>query len=316
MLFVLLGAREAGKSYAVMEYFLNAWKRKGIPFYWLRLNEASTKKLLANNAEKLVDADLLRRFKLDLTVKGSTVYDGDKKMATVLALSTFANDKGVGYFDKDFLKDPRMEYHIALDEFELEKTQRRQGDIAYQFVQQIENIIRSTKERVKIFLIGNTLEEASDILTMLGFIPEKFGRYTLKSKKAVIDYIPPTEAYKARRRGTIQDILAGSHSNFTNEIESDRALITKARLSRPTMRIVFTKEVSFTVWDDKVIAAYNGEVTPITIAMRPYLDLLFDQQQRDHVIGIFDLRGFYYHNLITFKRFQKEIRLIKPRQGG
>lgn len=315
-IFVLLGAREAGKSYSVMEYFLNSWKRDGIPFYWLRLNEASMNKLLKNKAEKLVDADLARRFKLDLTVRGNNVYDGGKKMATVLALSTFANDKGVGYYDKDFLKNPKMEYHIALDEFELEKTQRSQGDIAYQFIQQIENLIRSTKERLKIFLIGNTLEEASDILAMIGFIPERFGRYKLKSKRTIIDYIPPSEAYKARRRGTIQEILAGGHSNFTNEIDTDRSLVTKERLIKPTAVVVFARDARFTIWDDKVVAPYNGEKTQTVIAMRPYLDLVFQQQLRDHIIGLFDLRAFLFRNLITFKRFQKEIALIKPRKGG
>ena len=61
------------------------------------------RKMLANKAEKLVDADIARRYNLQLTVKGNNVYDHGKKMATVLALSTFANDKGVALFDKDFI---------------------------------------------------------------------------------------------------------------------------------------------------------------------------------------------------------------------
>ena len=39
--YILLGAREAGKSYAVTKYFVKKWKEKGIPFIWIRLNEAS-----------------------------------------------------------------------------------------------------------------------------------------------------------------------------------------------------------------------------------------------------------------------------------
>jgi hypothetical protein len=117
MLFILLGARESGKSYSVMEYFLRKWKTKHIPFYWLRLNEASMKKMLANNAEKLVDPDLYVKYELDLETKGNVVYDHGEKMCTVLALSTLANDKGVGYFDNTFLSNPDMCYHICLDEF-------------------------------------------------------------------------------------------------------------------------------------------------------------------------------------------------------
>lgn len=314
--FVMLGARESGKSYAVMEYFIKKWKQKGIPFYWLRLNEASMKKMLNNNAEKLVDADIYRKYNLDLKVKGNIVYDNGKRMATVLALSTFANDKGVALFDKDFLNEKDMFYHICLDEFQLEKTQRNQGDIAYQFVQQMENLVRSTKKKMKIFLIGNTLEEASDILTLFNFIPEEFGRWKLKSKRCVIDYLPPSDQYKARRKGTIADILMGQESNFTNELAIDKTLVYKGRTVRPTAVIHFGKDSAhkFTIWDSKVISAYNGENVGNNIAMRPYIDLMFNQTMRDNIIALFDTRCFYYRNLITFKKFQKEIALIKPRK--
>ena len=60
---------EAGKSYAVMDYFVHEWKTKHKQFTWLRLTEASQKKLLNNNAAQFVDADIARRFDLQLTVK-------------------------------------------------------------------------------------------------------------------------------------------------------------------------------------------------------------------------------------------------------
>lgn len=315
MFYIILGAREAGKSYAVMEYFVKQWKEKGIPFTWIRLNEASMKKMLANKAEKFVDPDLYAKYGLNLVAKGNSVYDDGKKMATVLALSTFANDKGVALFDKDFLEKQDMAYHICLDEFQLEKTQKSQGDIAYQFVNQMENLLRSTKERIKIFLIGNTLEEASDILTLFNFIPEEFGRYKLKSKRAIIDYIPPTEQYKNRRKGSVGDILMGNQSNFTNAIDFDTSLITKKRLTKPTAIIVFDKQTKFTVWDDGIVAEYNGENTKNKIAMRPYQDMLFNQTVRDNIIMLYDNRSLYFHNLITQKKFQKEIKLIKPRKA-
>ena len=314
LFYIMLGARESGKSYAVMEYFVRSWKRDGIPFTWLRLNESSMKKMLANKAEKFVDADLVRKYKLQLTVKGNNVYDNGKKMAQIYALSTFANDKGVALFDKDFLNDPSMQYHICLDEFQLEKTQRSQGDICYQFVNQMENLVRSTKERMKIFLIGNTLEEASDILTMFGFIPEEFGRYKLKKRRAVIDYLPPSEQYKTRRKGTVADLLVPDQSNFTNKIEFDKSLVTKARLIKPKAVIHFSKTVKYTIWDDNIIAQYNGEQVKIHFAMRPYIDLPFNVDKRDQIIALFDTRCFMYHNLITAKKFQKEIQLLKPRK--
>lgn len=44
--YFLLGGREAGKSYAVTDFFIRQFKKYGRPFYWLRLSEASSKKLL------------------------------------------------------------------------------------------------------------------------------------------------------------------------------------------------------------------------------------------------------------------------------
>lgn len=327
--FALLGARESGKSYAVMEFFVHCFVTKGVPFTWLRLNEASMKKMLSNNAEKLVDADIRRRYNLNLKVKGNSVYNqtlsdegeviSETLMCKVLALSTFANDKGVALFDKDFLKNLspkgfKQWYHICLDEFQLEKTQRSQGDICYQFVQQMENLLRSTKERMRIFLIGNTLEDASDILTMFNFIPEEFGRYKLKSKRCVIDYLPPSDKYIARRKGTVGDILSAGVSNYTNKVEFDKSLVTKKPLIKPEYIIVFDKRTKFTVWNDSIVAQYNGERCKNVIAMRPYQDQMFNSKQRDSIISMFDTRSFMYHNLITNKTFQKEVSLIKPRK--
>ena len=50
-----------------------------------------------------------------------------------------------------------MRYNIAIDEFEREKGEKNTFDILYSLVNQLENIVRSTKDRMKIFFLGNTL---------------------------------------------------------------------------------------------------------------------------------------------------------------
>lgn len=305
--FILLGAREAGKSYAVMKQFIKDWKTKGKPFTWLRLKESSQKKLLANNAELFIDADLRRKFDLDLKVKGIQVYDHDKPMAKVLALSTFYNDKGVALFDNEY----DLGYNICLDEMNKEKDEKRQGDIGYQFVNQMENLVRSTKEKLRIVLIGNTLEEAGDILCMFNFVPEEFGRYKVRKKKAVIDYIAPSKAYLERRKGTVADLLAPEDSTFTNEIKSDITKLYKGRLHKPTRIIMFDKKTKFTVWDSNVVAEYKNEKVPV-IAMRPYLDEQFIPELRDTVLELFNTRSLLFRNLITQKLFKKQLELLKP----
>jgi Podovirus DNA encapsidation protein (Gp16). len=245
--YIILGGREAGKSYAVMEQFIRDWKYKGKPFTWLRLTEASTKKMLSNKADKLVDADIRRKYDLDLTVKGCQVFDHGQPMAKVLALSTFYNDKGVALFDNEF----DLGYNIALDEMNREVAERNTFDISYSFVNQMENLVRSTKEKLRIVLIGNTLEEAGDILCLFDFIPEHFGRFKVRKKRAIIDYIEPTERYKARRQGTVADLLMPEASTFTNKIDVDKSLVYKGPLKKPTAIIVFSKTEKYTVGMEK-----------------------------------------------------------------
>ena len=248
--YILLGGREIGKSYSVTDFYTYQFVHDGTPFMWLRLTETAANKLLANNAEKLIDPDIRRRYNLDLRTRGNNVYavetekrevkhkDGTvsykevitKKtlMARVYALSTFYNDKG-SIFDKDFLKFFKC-YNIAIDEFEKEKGERNTFDIVYSLVNQLENLVRSTKDHIRIFFLGNTLEEASDVLCAFNFIPEKWGIFKLKSKRAVIQNIEPSEAYLKRRKGTIADILLPTASTFTNKIDTDNTLLYEGRL--------------------------------------------------------------------------------------
>lgn len=371
MMYILLGARERGKSYAVTEYFVKQYKKKGIPFYWLRLTEKQTLKLKQNRAEKLVDADIRRKYNLDLIVEGDNVYDvtrekcvvthkdGSKTTETkivekrlfahVYAVSTFYNDKG-SIFDKDFLNDPNMQYLIACDEFEKEKGERNTFDLLYCLVNQLENLIRSTKDRVKIFFIGNTLEECSELLCALDFIPERNGIFQLvRNKKKLIEYltelkhcrtdqekqlvnkkyynydwgkrtvienIQNSEAYNIRRKGTIADILMPKASTFTNKIDTDDALLFKGALTSPSYIVKFTKDPNdwFTVWNKNVITKWKGEKKSVR-AMRPYLDEVFNVKIQQAVIEQFDTRCFLFRNLITFKQFQNQLALLKPRKG-
>ncbi len=306
--YILLGGREAGKSYAVMDYFVWEWKKKGKPFTWLRLTEASQKKMLQNNAASFVDADIARRYHLKLTVKGNQVFDHNKPMAKILALSTFYSDKGVALFDNEY----DLGYNICLDEMNREKNEKKTFDINYAFVNQMENLVRSTKEKMRIFLIGNTLEEASDIMCSFDFIPEEFGRFKVRKKRAVIDYIEPSANYLKRRRGTVADLLAPNASTFTNRINVDTTLVDKRRMISPSYVIRFSRDEAYTVWDSKVIAKYNGEKKN-EINMYAYLDGTFAPELRDAVIETFHQRGFVFHNLITQKQFKKALELLKPK---
>lgn len=359
--YILLGGRDSGKSYAASQFAVDQFINKGRPFYWLRLTPTSKESLLENNAAKLVENEIRQQYHLDLFRKGDEVYnvlkrdkDGHprkmKLMCTVLALSDFYNDKGVSHYDFKFLNDPDMYYLLILDEMNREKNERKTFDICYALINQIENLVRETNYRIRVIMIGNTLDSASDIMCMFNFIPEEFGRYKLvKNKKklveyllkmnksktgaerekikkeyeqydfgkrAVVEYMPLTDKYKTRRHGSIADILMPKASTFSNKVKVDDSLVSKERLVRPSAIIKFSKEQEdwYTIWNDNLIVKYNNEQVETVFAMRKYIDDVFIPDRQKTIIDLFDTRNFKFRNLITFKTFQKNLEVIKPQK--
>ena len=45
--YILLGGRQAGKSYSVTDFYVKDFKKNGTPFYWLRLTDTQAKKIVA-----------------------------------------------------------------------------------------------------------------------------------------------------------------------------------------------------------------------------------------------------------------------------
>lgn len=313
MFFIILGGRMTGKSYALTDYLCNQKRKKGdrVKNYWMRISETSTKFMLANKAQKLVDPDLVRKYHLDLSTKGMEVYNRGEPFMTVIPLSAMAKMKGVAFYDKDYTGD----INIVLDEFQLEQGEKRTSfDILYNFIGMIENIARTTKSRMRIFLVGNTLEEASTILKAFNFLPEGFGRFYLKRKRCILDNIEPTEEYLKDRKGSAADILGGNEmSNYTNEIRKDLSMINKGRLKQPQYLIKFgkTRDKIFVVWENNTITRYKGQPVRSTISMRPYLDELFNVERRNTVLEIYDVKGYKFDTLITLSYFQDELKKLR-----
>ena len=310
---IIIGARMTGKSYSVTERMCNL-KRKlgdGCKCYWLRISDLSTKQLLSNKASKLVDADLVRKYQLELTTKGNVVYNHGKTFCEVYPLSSFGKVKGIAFFDKDYTG----KYFLVLDEFQLEIGERRTSfDILYNFIGFVENIVRTTKSNIEVWLLGNNLQEVSEILKAFDFIPQEYGRYYLKRKKCIIDYIEATEEYLKDRKGSIADILGGSEmSNFTNEIEKDFRLISKEKLIKPQAIIKFgkNKDSWYTLWNSNLIKRYNGQNCPNVIAMRPYISQLFSMERRQNIIDMYDMEAFKYATLVDKTYFESDLKKIR-----
>lgn len=312
--YILAGARERGKTFSVQDYVLNCYfnpksKLYKVPFYWMRLNDIAIKNMMMNNAAKMFEPILVRKYHLEgIKVKGDSIFIGKDLLCRVYGLSTAYNNKGAAIFDKHNFKGAR----IIIDEVALEKGQRRTFDVVYNLKAQIENIVRSERENVKVFMMLNNTEECPELMAMFGFIPIEFGVYKLKRKHCVIDYIPNNAAYEKRRSKALANEIDNGTGNFTNKIERDLSLLYKGRLEKPIEIIKFSKDQSdwFTVWTGNVVCPYHGEHAETT-AMKRYIDDKFTMEKRDAVIEKNDVRSFKFKDILTQSLFYKNLEIIK-----
>lgn len=278
--------------------------------------------MLQNNAAKFVDADLRRKYNLNLVVKGPEVFDKQVdgtlvKLAEVSGISTFYNKKGTATFDCEWKKG----YNIVFDECIRDKNEPVRFDIQYSLVNTLENYVRDTKEKLRIVFICNYTETLGDVMNMFNFIPTRFGRYHLASKKAVLDYLPDTKAYRERRKDTVGDVLMPNASTFTNTIAFDRSLLYGGKLYKPAIIVDFgSPDEIYTLWQadptsgvgNLVVKQYNKEKLDSVIAMRPYIDgRTYDGIRMKNVINVFDKRGFKFRDLITQQRFTLSLSKVR-----
>ena len=312
--FVMAGARERGKTFSVQDYVLNCYfnpksKLYHVPFYWMRLNDIAVKNMLMNNGAKMFEPLLVRKYHLEnIKVRGDTVFLNGEVLCYVFGLSVAYNNKGAALFDKKNFKGAR----IIIDEVALEKGQRRTFDVCYNLKMQIENIVRSERENVKVFMMMNNTEDCPELLAMFGFIPIEFGVYKLKRKHCVIDYIPNNKAYEERRKKALANEIDTGTGNFTNKVVRDIESLNKKRLQSPSYIIKFSKSADdwYTVWDDNVVCPYKGEKVR-EIAMKRYINSLFLPELRDSVIEQEDVRAYTYKDILTQSLFRKSLESIR-----
>lgn len=339
LFYILLGARGCGKTFSTQNYCLRRFFKHGEKFLWLRLKESSVQKMLQADCKDFLDTQLVEKWGITgMKKEGNSVWVSTKpnpqkedyvEMARIMALSTFYLMKGVALNKSSGKVQPKEATEvqargninrevkkfktIVLDEFNKEKSEKKTFDITYAFVNQLENICRLDTDR-RIILLGNTLDEASDILaTAFNFIPNQFGMYKLKNKKAIIDYIEDSDKYKQARKASIAGILTPNESTFTNVKASDTALISIGRPGPATAIIKFDNNLYFSLHGTVVTKQKQPPHSKLpVIAMRPYLvGHEYYKEQATKFIEMAQQRIFNFDQLLTMKLFYKEIKTLK-----
>ena len=265
--------------------------------------------MLMNNAAKMFEPLLVRKYHLEnVKVKGDSIFIGKDLLCRVYGLSNAYNNKGAAIFDKETFKG----CNIIVDEVALEKGQRKTFDVVYNLKMQIENIVRSERDNVRVFMMLNNTEDCPELMAMFGFIPVDFGVYKLKRKHCVIDYIPNNKAYDERRKKALANEIDNGTGNFTNKVVRDLELLNKGRLTKPVMIVKFSKDQGdwFTIWEGNIICPFNGEKKP-SVAMKRYINDTFIPEARDNIIAQEDVRAFKYKDILTQSLWRKNMELIK-----
>lgn len=324
-IYICLGGRQTGKSYNAQEFIIRQFLKRRRRFVWMRLSKTSVDKMLANNCDQLFDPDLVRKYKLDLVRFKQNVYLVTKRdekgkvlkkrlMGRVLAISEMSKEKGVAFYDKDY----KGWINIIVDEFVREKDERNTFDVTYNLANSLENIVRNKKDKIRVVLIGNMCGEIAEVLGNFKFLPQEYGRYALKRKRAIIDYLPVTEAYKKMREDAVATLFLGDDTgNFNNKNSRTYTRIYSQGIGalKPLKIIKFSRDQSdwFTLYEKNVIRKYKGEKVKNVISMRPYIDEIFIPELRDSVVDIFDVKGFWFNDIVSATLFEMRLKDLKPR---
>ena len=330
----MIGARGRGKSYAAVEtvlQFIRRYGQENVKVYYFRISDTSVKKMLANKAQKTIDAKLVRKYGLELEVHDYSLYNHGKPFIDFYPLVSAAKmGKGIAEYDPEFLGNQpegvRRYVFMIIDEFMIDETQEKKtiGNPVKQFKIYFENFMRDQAQldyrAVMVLGCANNVSECNDFLAEIcGFIPPAPGRYKLKRKHMIIDLIPNSQAYIEKRKQSIgADIMDyDSDENYTNIVKRDiESLIPSGtRLMKPTNIIKFSKEKRdwFTVWDGKIVKKFTNQPykESMVTSMKRYLGNQYEPEKVLQIIQMQDARYFRFSDLMAQASFISNLKAIR-----
>lgn len=218
--YICIGSRGRGKTVSAWRWVLKRFLKHAEMFVWLRLTDAPIKKMAANSSSTMVPQFLLRQLGIEsIFMKGATVFinvieEGIQvtKMVGIMdSISTFYTTKGNDMSSFD---------NVVFDEINREKAERNTFEVARSFINQIESIARFRK--IRVLMLGNTIDDASDILSIFNFQPKEFGIYKLTRRNTIVEYLDDSEEFKAQRKNSLAGMLLKDDSDvavsFVNRV--------------------------------------------------------------------------------------------------
>ena len=340
--FIYTAVRGIGKSVISVETAIILKRKYGyenVKAFYFRLTDQSIKTMLANDGAKAIDPYLIQKYDLELDCKANTIYDHGKPLIEFYPLvSAGSKGKGVNLYDCNFFnkKDEqgrRIKTFVVTiwDEFLMAEgiEKRSVGDPVEQYKIYKEAILRDAEvikeyNAVYNFLLANNVSECASVTGALyNYIPnpDNHERTFLTRKRAMFWNVPVSEAYIEKRRKSYNaNILDYSNDpNYAN-IKRDLSLIKpkSTRIHKVTWLIKFDRiDINkwFCLYDGKYIRQYHGETVnkQKVIAMKRYLDEMYDPDLANFVFDMFDGKGFKYCDLMSQSLFTAQLKLLKAK---
>lgn len=221
--FMTIGSRGRGKTYSGKKYVIKWFKeqmkkyQENKPlrkFFWWRLTDGAVEKILENNGETFFEKTLLDDYKINVKVVNDDIFfalrskpDQYIHVGKVGSIQSYYKNKGNQYTDYDV---------IIMDELVRAESEKRTFNIPRAFINSIENVCRK-RTGIRVLIYANAIGEMSEVKQLFGFmpLPGNFGVYKLYHKRAIIEYLDDSKAWKKEQSKTMAGVLSSS-SEFTN----------------------------------------------------------------------------------------------------
>lgn len=313
--YICIGSRGRGKTVSAWRWVLRRFVKYGEMFIWLRLTDAPIKKMARNNSSTIVPKFILDQLGIDsIFIKGTTVYanfveDGrtiTKMVGIMDSISTFYTTKG---------NNMEAFTNVVFDEINREISERNTFDVVRAFINQIESIARLRK--IRVLMLGNTISDTSDILSIFNFIPREFGIYKLTRKHTIIEYLEDSEEFKKARKESLAGVLLGKNDDvaqsFTNIANSAMTNIEKYNKHRQLYIFYVDSTRAFGVYERKdalsgLEGLYVGEVRGenyTKFKISPFLtcQAYYDKDIYNTFLELIAVNKIYYETSIIRQRF-------------
>lgn len=322
--YIAIGSRGRGKTVSGWRWVLKRFLKHDEKFVWLRLTSAPIQKASRNQGTTIVPDFLLKQLKITaIKMRGSVIYitileNGrlvTKPCGVMDSISTFYTSKG---------QDMSKYTNVVFDEINRESGERSTFDLTRAFINQIETIARMRK--IRVLMLGNTIQDTSEILGIFNFQPKEFGIYKLTRKHCIIEYMDDSEEFKKKRKESLAGSLLGENSEVSTSF-TNKALIFDENLMKynPKLRATFNYYISefkaFQLYEMKKMKKRKGslfvgdirEENKPSYKVSPFMNCvgMFDKDINDMLISLLSTNMLIFETSLTRTRFTKALKLSK-----